>query len=66
LFVSPLLSSQLTSIAALEAEREHRVARHRLADLALDHRLAVHLHRQVLDEVRLPFGLLLGRHGVRH
>src|SRR6185503_8325104 len=37
--------------AALDAKREHRIARHRLADLALDHGLAVLLHADVLDEV---------------
>jgi hypothetical protein len=42
LLVSPLLSSQLTSIVspfhrrALQAEGEHGIARYRLADLALD------------------------------
>src|SRR5258708_22733749 len=37
--------------AALDAEREHRIARHPLADLAVDHRLAVQLHGHVLDEM---------------
>src|SRR5262245_20109238 len=42
----------VAGLDALEPEREHRIARHGLADLAFEHRLAVHPHRHFLDEMR--------------
>src|SRR5258708_29547116 len=57
--------------AALETEGEHRVARYRLADLRVDHGLAVQLDGEILDEMhrhQLAVGVLAlpGLHRVRH
>src|SRR3954466_8863824 len=50
---------------ALEPEREHRVARHGLAYLRLDHHASVQLHDDVLDEVQ-RLSALGGGHGMSH
>src|SRR5690606_34220397 len=54
--------------AALQAEGEHGIARHRLTDFTRDHGFAVELDRDVLDEMRLPLAahLLLRGHGMAH
>src|SRR5688572_28595425 len=66
LVVQPADFDLVAFCPAAEAEAEYRIARDRLADLAFDHGRAVHVHREVLDQVRLALGQLLGRHGVRH
>src|SRR3954453_10041468 len=50
---------------ALEPEGEHRVARHGLAYLGLDHHASVQLHGDVLDEVQ-RLSALRGGHGMSH